>query len=278
MFNRRAMVVAAILVAAACGAVPPRGSAPPRRLRVVSYNIFGARGYLTPEMMADLSKVLRRLNPDLIALQEVDQCTPRSHHRDTAMELGKTLGLSHVFGPAVPRKTGWYGNAMLSRWPVTVVTNLALPTTEGHEKRAMLAARVAVPAHAPFLFMATHFDAGDDDFNRNTQSRAVAAWIPANAEGILAGDFNAVRGSAPMKILDQKFIHTTGVFARPTFPSRKPRKRIDHVLLSRALRWRVVEVRTGDELFPRDPAWKELLARASDHLPVLVVLESIPAP
>jgi hypothetical protein len=50
------------------------------------------------------------------------------------------------------------------------------------------------------------------------------------------------------------------------------------VLLSRALRWRVVEVRTGDELFPRDPAWKELLARASDHLPVLVVLESIPAP
>ena len=83
---------------------------------------------------------------------------------------------------------------------------------------------------------------------------------------VLAGDLNAEPGSHPM-IEFEKHWKIAGGNAKPqaagplTYPSGKPSKWIDNVLMRPAARWEVVEVRVLDEPI------------ASDHRPLLAVLK-----
>ena len=62
------------------------------------------------------SAVIKRLKPDLVALQEVDQRVRRSGSVDQAAELGKLTGMHHAFGSFFKYDGGNYGMAVLSRW------------------------------------------------------------------------------------------------------------------------------------------------------------------
>ena len=83
----------------ASGVEPDAGPVSARpTLRVVSSNIrhgVGMDGKLDLDRTA---AVLRRLEPDLVALQEVDERCRRSGGVDQAAALGKALGMAHRFG------------------------------------------------------------------------------------------------------------------------------------------------------------------------------------
>ena len=80
----------------------PRGMAEdlkaPRPLRMVSYNIRHGRGMDGRVDLARTARVLARLKPDLVALQEVDKICTRSGGVDIAKELGRRLKMHHAFG------------------------------------------------------------------------------------------------------------------------------------------------------------------------------------
>ncbi len=257
------------------------GSAPAEPLRVVTYNIYGGRGRMADDDLAALTQVLRTLKPDLVALQEVDRNTARSGRKDVSRMLGKSLGMHSLFGSAMPLTGGEYGDAILSRWPMTPAAHVALPSSPDREERTLIAARIEIPGNqgGPIWFGSTHFDHRQGDTDRLPQAKAVVDAIQqAGMPGVVAGDFNCEPDSEPFRVMSAALMDTRKDHPRPTYSSEKPRINIDGVLATPQGGWRVMEAKTGTEVMDHDPEWAALLRRASDHLPVLVVLERATTP
>ena len=104
---------------------------------------------------------------------------------------------------------------------------------------------------------------------------------PATLAGpaLLAGDLNATADSAELKPLFT-FWQPTWPAEKPgfTWPTEKPQSRIDHLLLQPKVGWTVDKTFRGDEAFPDDQGWIELLSKASDHLPVVLEFASTQPP
>jgi endonuclease/exonuclease/phosphatase family metal-dependent hydrolase len=71
------------------------------QVRVLSYNIHHGAGTDGELDLPRIANVIRRLKPDLVALQEVDKKTQRSRGVDQAAELGRLTGMHAVFGKAI---------------------------------------------------------------------------------------------------------------------------------------------------------------------------------
>lgn len=73
--------------------------------------------------LAGVADVIAAQNADVVVLQEVDRNRARSGNVDQARWLGERLGYNHAFAPAYTNeeeghRTGAYGNAILSRFPI----------------------------------------------------------------------------------------------------------------------------------------------------------------
>jgi endonuclease/exonuclease/phosphatase family metal-dependent hydrolase len=201
------------------------------------------------------ASIIQSVKPDLVALQEVDRRTGRSGVVDQAAELARLTGLHMIFGRTIDHDGGLYGNAVLARAPVARSENHPLP---GVEPRGLIEVDTG-----DLIFFATHLDATRDDAKRleaaaEINRRAAASERPA----LLAGDLNAVPGSAPMKKLAAEWSISSDGQNLPTIPARRPVRQLDYVLYRPAAAWKVIEVRVLDE-----PV-------ASDHRPIFVVLEA----
>jgi len=245
-------------------------------LRVVSYNVLGGRN---PDGARDLNRVaavLRALNPDLVALQEVDVRTRRFQGRDLTAELAMLTGLRAAFAEAMPFQGGSYGLGALSRLPVLSHQKHALPGRDGSEPRIafQLLCRLHEATNAPQVrFIVTHLDhqASEDDRLLQTAGLIELAANPAQPPSVLAGDFNAAPSAASLRQLAQRWTLTWPHQAPATWPSRQPREAMDHVFVAGP--WKVRRAISAIEAFPDDAAWRTMLEAASDHLPIVVELE-----
>jgi endonuclease/exonuclease/phosphatase family metal-dependent hydrolase len=133
-----------------------------RGLTVATWNIFGGRNWEGTTVDLDLTlSVLRRLDADLVAVQEVDRAQARSHGADQARLLGEALGMEWRYAPALlgtpGNPDGWqapapgagdpggtaYGIALLSRLPLAEVETVLLPQSGRDEPRVALVATLA---------------------------------------------------------------------------------------------------------------------------------------
>ena len=196
----------------------------------------------------------------LVALQEVDVGAGRTGRVDQALELARLTGMHVLYGATMPFQGGQYGNALLSRWPAAGFRNHALPVTPGREPRAILDAEFRHPA--AFRILATHFDITRPD--RVSAVEALSRMAPPadSAPAILLGDLNDTPDSPVLGgLFSQGWRSAVAGF---TIPVREPRRQIDFILYRPAGRWKVIEQRVLEE------------PSASDHLPVLAVLELTP--
>jgi len=250
-------------VSAEGGAVETKGIES-GRLRVLSYNIHHAAGMDGKVNIERIARVIRSAKPDIVALQEVDRRVPRSGKVDQLAKLEELTGMSGLFSKSIPLGGGAYGNAMLTRLPVIKHETLALP---GQEPRSALIAtlrlRKADPA-SEFVFFATHFSSYRAT-NRVEAAAKISAWIKTHKIGaaLLAGDLNARPTSETMQVMFRDWTDSSADMERPTVPVGKPEAQIDYVLCRPAAGWKVVSVNVLDE------------ATASDHRPILVVLDRI---
>jgi endonuclease/exonuclease/phosphatase family metal-dependent hydrolase len=133
-----------------------------RVLKVATWNIFGGRTWDGTRVDLELTQaVLRRLDADLVAVQEVDREQPRSHGADQARLLAQALGMDWRYAPALlgtpGNPDGWraaapgdadpggtaYGIALLSRLPLEEVETVLLPQSVRDEPRVALVAGLA---------------------------------------------------------------------------------------------------------------------------------------
>ena len=248
------------LVAALCLPVAAQ-----QTVRVLSYNIHHAEGTDGKIDLPRIAAIIKTVDPDVVALQEVDIRTERSGGVDQLLELAWLTGMQPVYGRTIPHQGGLYGNAVLSRLPVNGFVNHALP---GREPRGVVQAMfdpLTVSSGATFDFLATHLDLNEPARVASAaRIKEAIAGRPAGRPMVLAGDMNAVPGSKPIEALLKDWTPAQGAQPLLTSPSANPRRQIDFIFVRPASRWRVAETRVLDE-----PV-------ASDHRPVFAVLELLP--
>ncbi|ACB82941.1 Endonuclease/exonuclease/phosphatase [Methylorubrum populi BJ001] len=259
----------------AAGAPEPAGSRP---LRLLTYNVRhcrGTDGRVAPERVA---RVIAALEPDIVALQEVDVGRARTGGLDQAEAIARLVGMSSHFHPALHVEEERYGDALLTHLPSRLRRADALPglvRRPGLEPRGALWAEITVGT-ARLQVLTTHF--GLLGAERIAQAEALLGpdWLgdPACREPVvLLGDFNATGWSRAYRRLGRRLTDARRLTGErrwrrgtASFPSRLPLLRIDHVFVSEGVRVdRIAVVDTP-------------LARlASDHLPVLAEIRIGPA-
>jgi glycerophosphoryl diester phosphodiesterase len=244
------------------------------RLRVVSFNILGGRN---PDNAHDLNRaaaIIRALNPDLVALQEVDVKTKRFRGRDLPAELATLTGMKAYFAEAMPFSGGSYGVALLSRLPVERRENHKLPGREKSEPRAAAEIVCLLGGNTRIRFAGTHLDHQDAEDDRLMQTARLLELLPdpASPPSILAGDFNAAPSAASLRQLMTKWNIAWPQGEAPfTWPAIGAKVAIDHVFTAGP--WKVTRSGTALDAFPGDSEWKSKIEAASDHLPIFVELQ-----
>lgn len=196
-------------------------------LRIVAYNIHHGAGM---DEVIDLDRIARlivSLQPDLVALQEVDSVVERTRNVDQASVLSDLTELTAHFGAFMPYQGGHYGMAVLSRWPIVSVTNHRLP--DGEEPRAALAVRVRSPKTGRELdFVGIHLYRSEAERLAQAE-RLMEVYRREPRPSILAGDFNSQPGSVVLDSLKTMWYFVEKGSDRFTFPSTGPEREIDFV-------------------------------------------------
>lgn len=234
-----------------------------RRLRVLTFNIYHGATMKGDFDLDYIAGVIKRADPDLLALQEVDFLTRRARGSDLATELGWRLKMVSVFAPAMKYDGGEYGVAILSRYSFQRTRNVPLPFTASREPRTAVEVITVLPSGDTIAFISTHLDHSGGDSDRIIQARKInESFAGSRYPSILAGDLNAVPGSVPIGILEEYWVNANdGDAPMPTFPSGNPIKKIDYVMFRPASRWRVITTEVIQD------------SVASDHCAYLLVLE-----
>ena len=146
-----------------------------------------------------IADVLKKLDPDIVCLQEVDQRLPRSWPCNQPKFLGGQLGMQAVFQRNIDLWFGGYGICILSKAPPSCCLRHRLPG--GGEPRGLL--EVTVPlAHGELAVFCTHLALKESV--RTRQVRRVCEIVrEAPGVKVLCGDMNDVSGSQTLSVLLQ---------------------------------------------------------------------------
>ena len=169
------------------GVVAPRAwGAETTAIRVVTFNIQYARQI--DSALALLETAEQLAGADIITLQEMDA--------PGTSRIAAALGMSYVYYPATLRSaTGRdFGNAILSRWPISDDRKIILPHLGrlARTLRTATAATIAVagvPVRVYSVHLGTIIDLGPGA--KRAQAHAVIADAAAYARVILSGDMNS---------------------------------------------------------------------------------------
>jgi endonuclease/exonuclease/phosphatase family metal-dependent hydrolase len=219
-------------------------------VRVMTWNIHGGVG---PDGRHDLARMLalvRRIDPDILALQEVDARRMRGGEHPIDL-FERVLGHRGIRAAAITTVDGDYGQVLLSRWPTrdSKVHDISVP---GREPRRAICTVVQAPA-GEFYVVAAHLGLKLAERRRQcTQMEIIIEQSPLTT--ILLGDFNDWMW--PGSVQNVLARHLPGRTRHRTFPAHFPMLRLDRIYCRPA----TALVRSWTE--PRG-------AEVSDHLPLI---------
>lgn len=235
-------------------------------LTLMTYNIYHGEHYYEngKSNLEDIASIIKEVNPDFLALQEVDSMTMRTagfnagERKDLVNELATITGMKGYFAKAIDYSEGGYGEGLLSKHDA-IMSQLKLPTPQGGEGRAMALANFTFDNGQQITFGATHL-CHEFEENKFAQTRAVIEMmenIPHPT--VVAGDLNFRPDSKSYQLLKVDYLDAAEVFGNPEFtiPFDSPRSRIDYIWLSKDTDWEVLDV-------------KVIPIGHSDHMPVVV--------
>jgi endonuclease/exonuclease/phosphatase family metal-dependent hydrolase len=239
--------------------------------RIVTYNVHRCVGNDRRLDVARVAEVLARLEPDIVALQELDVGRARTNKVDQANEIAERLDMACHFHAALQVETELYGDAILSAFPEKLIQRGPLP---GHpllpqlEPRGALWLEVEIEG-AKVQVVNTHLGLVPREQQMQAAHLAGPKWLGhprCKGPRILLGDFNATGTSVVYRTLTAKLAPARRLAPTrqptSTFPSQLPVLRIDHLFVSR-------EIVVKDVFAPFDP----LTRVASDHLPLVMDFE-----
>jgi len=242
-------------------------------IRVITYNVHSCvdtNREINPGMIAG---IIAELNADIVCLQEVDAQKPLFTKHNQARIFADKLSMDYIFFPTEKTGLHTFGLAILSRFSFNKFYHNFLPNLYPRlnpRKRGAIRASIQTPAGRINIINA-HLSLFKLERRKQVKTLLGKDWlsaVPRDEPVILCGDFNAGPLSKTYRTLSrfltdvQKDIkNLRPSVSQPTFHSRSPLFRIDHIFVSRHFRTLNVEVtRTLDT------------QTASDHLPLVADL------
>ncbi|WP_312528345.1 endonuclease/exonuclease/phosphatase family protein [Paracoccus sp. (in: a-proteobacteria)] len=219
------------------------------RLRLASYNLHKCRGVTGPHAPERNLEVIAEMNPDVIALQEVDfrfgarrEALPRALiEKETGLVPAPFLGTGE-------HSLGWHGQTILLKPELAEKASIRRLPLPGLEPRGALALRLP-----GVTVVAVHL--GLMRSSRRAQLARIVAQAAriGESELILTGDFNEWRDRRGLEALEPLHIVAPG----PSWPAPFPRLRYDRLAISQGIR------------LEKSGVFSSPMARiASDHLPI----------
>jgi endonuclease/exonuclease/phosphatase family metal-dependent hydrolase len=234
-----------------------RSDSPPGELvRVATYNIHKGRGLDGRDDIQRILEILRRIDADVIGVQEI--------YEEQAEHIAHQLRMRLVTGTTVHRPAGPCGNAILTRLPLQGVATFDL-SVEAREARGGIRADLDVRGRTVHVL---NVHLGLRQRERATQVKwLVERHILGNERlgpRIVVGDLNEWFPGRVGRTLRREF---TSLRARRTHPALLPLWALDRIYWDHAFQGRSLRVH------------RSRMARvASDHLPLVATLRLRPFP
>ena len=235
-------------------------------LKIMTYNIHilnppSRPGTTDINATAD---VIIKANPDVVFLQEVDKNTGRNGYTgDQAAELAKLTKMNVVFYAAIPLNNGFYGTAILSKYPLkTVKKYLLTKEKDTDEQRVLGTTIVDLPGADSLMLAVTHLQ-HNNATNRIRQVRDLTGILDKEkGRVIIGGDLNEKETATEFfSIFDGSFTRTCKGSSCPlTSSAQSPKYVIDYLAYKPASAFSVQQHTVINEPY------------ASDHLPVVAEL------
>ena len=233
------------------------------RVRVATYNIHKCRGLdrrVRPERIAD---VLREIDADIIALQEVLSVSNGSREKDQARFIAEELGMHHTVGKTRMLKGGVYGNVVLSRYPLVETQNYDI-SVRGREQRGCLRVDIEVGEVGVLHIFNVHL--GTAFLERRYQARkllddAILNHNELRGSRIMLGDFNEWTRGLATKLLASHMVSADiklHLQRTKTYPGVLPLLHLDHIYFDSELHLHCMTLHRSRTALV-----------ASDHLPLV---------
>lgn len=230
-----------------------------QRLRVATYNVHKCRGLDLKTRPSRIVNVLREVDADVIALQEV-----ASVQQDQARFMATELRYDFCFGGVRNYKGRPYGNVVLSRFPLRATFNHDI-TIGSREERGCLRVDVEISEKEVLHVFNVHM--GTSYFERRRQAQKLVFEVLERSltvgPRIILGDFNEWSYGLTTRLLKAHFSSSyLSVRKRSrSYPAVLPFLGLDNIYYDRAL------------TLERFVVHKSIAARlASDHLPLVADL------
>jgi endonuclease/exonuclease/phosphatase family metal-dependent hydrolase len=232
------------------------------RFRIATYNIHKCKGLdlrVKPRRIVD---VLRQIDADIVALQEVVSIEGASAEKDQSRFIADTLGYELTTGENRRHRGGSYGNVLLSRLPIVESRNLDI-TVKGREPRGCLHVHLDLGGGRRVDIYNLHL--GTAFFERRRQVKRLLDTEILNrrhtAPRIMLGDFNEWTHGLTSRLLKHHFQSPDirhQLERRHTYPGFLPFLHLDHIYYDHHLKLESASVHRSR---------KALVA--SDHLPLV---------
>jgi endonuclease/exonuclease/phosphatase family metal-dependent hydrolase len=254
---KESLAVLPVVVAVVAFALQPAISPEPTEhgsVSVMTYNIHQAFGLDNKLDLQEIVDTVRRVDPDIMGLQEADAGRVPSLSVDQVLWLSRKLNMYSAYGPS------WgstYGVAVLSKYPIVEHHRYLLTSEE--QQRACLETRIDVQGQN-LSFFSVHLGLNVEERERQLDE-LLAYTVQAPAPQVLVGDFNANPDSHEVeRVLDQfeDAFALGGTGSGYTSPADVPQETIDYVFVSPDIH--VVSAQVTPSL-------------ASDHLPIVAYVE-----
>ncbi len=224
-----------------------------------SYNIHRCFGRDGKHDQERIRRVIRELNADIIALQEVDLLYDAPNLLDYLCDKSEWKAIA---GVTLMSDTGYYGNAMLTKFPIISTDRIDLSISK-HEPRGAIHTTLECYGNK-IQFTATHLGLWPNE--RRIQVLRLLDLLQSEVEknpppvSILIGDINEwFLWGRPLRWLHNHFKQSPRV---ATFPSCWPILSLDRIWVEP--RQKLVSVKS----------WKSKLSHiASDHLPLIASID-----
>lgn len=233
---------------------------------ILSYNVHHCNPPEDPGLIDvdGIARVIKDIDADWVALQEIDVNTGRSGGIDQVTLLAEKSGYEHYFfSKTIDHDGGDYGILMLSKYPLSEKETHRLPTEEtiGGEPRVLSTAVIQLGEDLFVQVGNTHLDSEWDNTTRLMQMETINDIAESSSYPfVLAGDLNAEEDNEVIRLLDSQFTKSC-IDCPDTFSEDGEIGTLDYVAYRPGDQFEIISHQVFDNI------------KASDHFPVVVKLK-----